>query len=125
MAYARGKYAKAISDRAGLAFPYNEMVKEWNGSFVHKSEFEAKHPQIRRKHIKADAIALANARPRPPENEKEFLLFITSGFFAETGDSGIGGTSMTVAQSNDILGTKLTSFEVSTSVGTDFTIVIS
>ena len=75
MAYARGKYAKAISDRSGMAFPYNEMVKEWNGSFVHKSEFEAKHPQIRRKHIKADAIALANARPRPPENEKEFLLF--------------------------------------------------
>ena len=42
MAYARGKYAKAISDRSGMAFPYNEMVKEWNGSFVHKSEFEAK-----------------------------------------------------------------------------------
>ena len=64
MAYARGKYAKAISDRSGLEFPYNEMVKEWNGSFVHKSEFEAKHPQIRIKHIKADAIALSNARPQ-------------------------------------------------------------
>ena len=64
MGYSRGKYAQAISDRSGMAFPYNEMVKEWNGSFVHKSEFEAKHPQIRRKHIKADAIALANARPQ-------------------------------------------------------------
>lgn len=62
--YARGKYALAISDRSGQAFPYNEMVKEWNGSFVHKSEYEAKHPQIRRKHITADAIALANARPQ-------------------------------------------------------------
>ena len=49
MAYARGKYAKAISDRSGMAFPYNEMVKEWNGSFVHKSEYEGKQPQIRRK----------------------------------------------------------------------------
>ena len=68
MAYARGKYAKAISDRSGMAFPYNEMVKEWNGSFVHKSEYEAKHPQIRRKHIKADAIALANARPSVVSN---------------------------------------------------------
>ena len=28
MAYARGKYAKAISDRSGMAFPYNEMVKK-------------------------------------------------------------------------------------------------
>jgi hypothetical protein len=62
--YARGKYALAISDRSGQAFPYNEMVKEWNGSFVHKSEYEAKHPQIRRKHITADAIALASARPQ-------------------------------------------------------------
>ena len=45
MAYASGKYAKAISDRSGMEFPYKEMVTEWNGSFVHKSEFEAKHPQ--------------------------------------------------------------------------------
>ncbi|MAL10835.1 MAG: hypothetical protein CMF74_14375 [Maricaulis sp.] len=125
MAYARGKYAQAISDRSGLAFPYNEMVKEWNGSFVHKSEFEAKHPQIRKKHIKGDAIALANARPRPPENEKEFLLFISSGFFADNGDGGIGGTSMTVAQSDSILGTKLTAVSATSAVGTDFTVVIS
>lgn len=62
MAYARGKYAKAISDRSGMAFPYNEMVREWNGSLVHKSEYEGKHPQIRRKHITADPIALANAK---------------------------------------------------------------
>jgi hypothetical protein len=31
----KGKYAIAISDRSGLQFPYNEMVTEWNGSFVH------------------------------------------------------------------------------------------
>ena len=44
MSYARGKRSKAISDRSGQAFPYTEMVKEWNGSLVHISEFEAKHP---------------------------------------------------------------------------------
>ena len=118
MAYARGKYAKAISDRSGMAFPYNEMVKEWNGSFVHKSEFEAKHPQIKRKHIKGDAIALANARPRPPENQKEFLLYISNGFFANQGDTGItGGASMRVSDSDKILGTKLTSVQATTSIG--------
>ena len=118
MAYARGKYAKAISDRSGMAFPYNEMVKEWNGSFVHKSEFEAKHPQIKRKHIKADAIALANARPRPPENQKEFLLYISNGFFANQGDTGItGGASMKVSDSDKILGTKLTSVKSTISIG--------
>ena len=43
--FASGKHAFMISDRSGLRFPYKEMVKEWNGSFVHKSEFESKHPQ--------------------------------------------------------------------------------
>ena len=40
---ASGKYAEFISDRSGQEFPYKEMVREWNGSFVHVSEFEAKH----------------------------------------------------------------------------------
>jgi hypothetical protein len=60
--YATGKRSLAISDRSGMAFPYTEMVKEWNGSFVHYSEFEPKHPQIRRRHFTADAIALQNSR---------------------------------------------------------------
>ena len=59
------------------------------------------------------------------ENEKEFLLFISSGFFADNGDGGIGGTSMTVAQSDSILGTKLTAVSATSAVGTDFTVVIS
>ena len=62
--WATGKRSQAISDRSGMAFPYTEMVKEWNGSLVHYSEFEPKHPQIRRKTVKADAIALRNARPQ-------------------------------------------------------------
>ena len=60
--YATGKRSKSISDRSGMAFPYIEMVKEWNGSLVHISEFEPKHPQIRRKYNTADAIALQNSR---------------------------------------------------------------
>ena len=118
MAYARGKYAKAISDRSGMAFPYNEMVKEWNGSFVHISEYEAKHPQIRKKHIKGDAIALADARPRPKDDNKDFVLYISNGFFANVGDSGItGGANMRVSSSNNILGTKLTAVQVTASIG--------
>jgi len=61
--WATGKRSLAISDRSGMAFPYTEMVKEWNGSLVHYSEFEPKHPQIRRRHFTADAIALQNTRP--------------------------------------------------------------
>ena len=46
MAFAKGKYAKAISDRSGMEFPYSEMIKEWNGMLVHRSEHESKHPQL-------------------------------------------------------------------------------
>jgi hypothetical protein len=38
------------------------MVREWTGALVHISEFEPKHPQIRRKTVKADAVALQNSR---------------------------------------------------------------
>lgn len=126
MPYARGKKSKAISDRSGMEFPYTEMVKEWNGSLVHRSEFEAKHPQLLRKHQKADAIALSNPRPMHPDTQKDFVLYISNGFFSETGDTGItGGANMTVAQSDNILGTKLTSFELTSTIGTNFTVVIS
>ena len=126
MPYARGKKSKAISDRSGMEFPYTEMVKEWNGSFVHRSEYEAKHPQIERKKISADAIALQNARPMHPDTQKDFVLYISNGFFETQGDTGItGGASMTIASSDNILGTKLTSVQATTSVGTNFTVVIS
>ena len=60
--YATGKYAKAISDRSGMEFPYREMVREWNGSFVHVSEFEPKQPQLEPKPMNGDGIALSNVR---------------------------------------------------------------
>ena len=66
--YASGKYAKAISDRSGLEFPYKEMVKEWNGSLVHVSEYEPKQPQLEPKPMSADAISLANIRPSREAN---------------------------------------------------------
>ena len=60
--YATGKYAKAISDRSGLEFPYREMVREWNGAFVHVSEFEPKQPQLEPRPSSADAISIRNVR---------------------------------------------------------------
>ena len=46
MAYSSGKHAFFISDRSGMRFPYKERIKEWNGSIVHISEYEAKHEQL-------------------------------------------------------------------------------
>ena len=51
--FATGKHSKSISDRSGAEFPYREMVKEWNGSLVHYTEYEAKHPQLEPKPISA------------------------------------------------------------------------
>ena len=61
--FASGKHALAISDRSGLAFPYLEMVREWNGAWVHFSEFEPKQPQLQPKPTSADPQALQRARP--------------------------------------------------------------
>jgi len=74
MAFVRGKYAKAISDRSGMEFPYNEMIREWNGMFVHKSEYEAKHPQLEPRGFGAEGHGLRNARPGRTEETVVTIL---------------------------------------------------
>ena len=64
--FAKGKYALAISDRSGQAFPWREMVTEWNGAFVHMSEYEPKQPQLEPKPFVADPQGLEQARPQQP-----------------------------------------------------------
>ena len=72
--YATGKHSKAISDRSGMEFPYNEMVREWNGSFVHVAEFEPKQPQLEPKPMNGDSISLRNVRPDRTETAVPNLL---------------------------------------------------
>jgi hypothetical protein len=89
--WATGRRSQAISDRSGMAFPYQEMVKEWNGSLVHYSEFEPKHPQIRRKYNVADAIALQNSR-----NQKFQQPTDISGVQADSGGASVGVANLTL-----------------------------
>ena len=84
--YATGKYAKAISDRSGLQFPYKEMVREWNGSFVHMSEYEPKQPQLEPKPMNGDAISLRNVRPARTEPVTPIILPLNA--FTATNGSG-------------------------------------
>ena len=72
--YASGKRSLAISDRSGMAYPYTEMVREWNGSLVHKSEFEPKQPQLEPKPAGSDPQALYNPRPQPASKTSLILL---------------------------------------------------
>jgi len=84
--YASGKHALAISDRSGMAFPYTEMVREWNGSLVHTSEFEAKQPQLSPKPVGSDPQALYNPRPQP--NSKTSLILLDNNPFTSIIYSG-------------------------------------
>jgi hypothetical protein len=89
--WATGKRSLSISDRSGMAFPYTEMVKEWNGSLVHYSEFEPKHPQIRRKRIVADAIALQNSRAQKFQQPTNI-----NGVYADSGGTMVGVADLTL-----------------------------
>ena len=82
---AKGRYALFISDRSGLAFPYREMVKEWNGARVHTSEYEAKQPQLEPKPYTADPQGLSH--PRPARTEFPTTDFLPKNPFTTTAAS--------------------------------------
>ena len=89
-----GKYAKFISDRSGMEFPYKEMVIEWNGARVHISEYEKKHPQLEPKRFMAEPQGLRNARPASVEPAVARLL--SANPFSITS----GSTTITVTEVN-------------------------
>ena len=92
--YASGKRSKAISDRSGMEFPYREMVREWNGSLVHVSEFEPKQPQLEPKPHGADAIALRHVRT--DRTEPAVAAMLGNDPFSITASS----TTITVTENN-------------------------
>ena len=81
--FSKGRYALMISDRSGAAFPYREMVQEWNGAWVHNSEYEPKQPQVSPRPHGADPQALQHAKPARTEFATEDFLpddpFTTTG----------------------------------------------
>ena len=50
------------------------MVREWNGSLVHTSEYEPKQPQLEPKPVGSDPQALYNPRPQPASKTSLILL---------------------------------------------------
>jgi len=110
MAYARGRYAKFISDRSGMEFPYREMVKEWNGARVHRSEFEPKTAQDHPRKHSADKEALQYARPDRGESEVEHKLtlnpfrFTASSATISVFEPGHGRSSSDTVRFRDVTG---------------------
>jgi len=72
--FSKGRYSLMISDRSGAAFPYREMVQEWNGAWVHNSEYEPKQPQVSPRPHGADPQALQHAKPARTEYAVADLL---------------------------------------------------
>lgn len=118
MGYASGKYAKFISDRSGFEYPYSERIREWNGSVVHISEYEAKHPQLEPVTVGDDPQALLEPRP---ENHLvnvnvKFPVFSTATFqyiqnprmIGRAGKVGTSGTVTPVPASTLITGVSAT-----------------
>ena len=94
MSFATGKRSKAISDRSGMEYPYREMVKEWNGSLVHISEFEPKHPQLDPPYHKADAIALKN--PRVMTFQQPTQKFENDNTISDSGGTVVGVANLSL-----------------------------
>ena len=110
MAYARGKHAKFISDRSGMEYPYTEMVREWNGSRVHKSEYEPKTPQDKPNKHSPDAEPLQFPRPDRTENAVATLLsrnpfrFTASSATITVFEPGHGRSSSDTVRFRDVTG---------------------
>jgi len=82
----RGKYSYMISDRSGQRFPYQEMVQEWNGSWVHTSEYEPKQPQLEPRPTTADPQGLRYAHP--DRQEPPVIVVLTPNPFITTKYAG-------------------------------------
>ena len=116
--YASGNRSLAISDRSGQAFPYQEMITEWNGSFVHISEYEPKHPQIRRKKVTADAIALQKVRPQRFQQPK--TVASNDETLADSGGISVGVANLALPGdfAFETFDTEVTSNGITTSIQT-------
>ena len=110
MAYATGKYSQSISDRSGVAFPYKEMVKEWNGARVHRSEYEPKTAQDHPRKHSPDKEALKYVRTDRDESEVEHKLtlnpfrFTASSATISVFEPGHGRSSSDTVRFRDVRG---------------------
>ena len=78
MAYALGKFARALCDRCSFEYKLNQLKKEWNGSKVCPDCYEPKHPQLEPLTVKADPEALYKPRPNNDNEVGEGFVVVTN-----------------------------------------------
>ena len=62
MAFASGRFSRAICDRCGQEYKYQDLKKEWNGLFTCPDCYEPKHPQLDPPYHPPDPEALQDPR---------------------------------------------------------------
>ena len=98
MSYAIGIRSFGQCDRCGFRVKYLNLRKEWNGLKVCPDCYETKHPQLEPHQTGADPDALFEARPDTVVETTDFVVYTNI--------------------KDGIIGTSLTAFEVTASVGT-------
>jgi NMD protein affecting ribosome stability and mRNA decay len=82
MAYALGKFARALCDRCAFEYKLSELKQEWNGAKVCSECYESKHPQLEPLTAKADPEALYKPRPNNDQEEGEgFVVVVNSNIY--------------------------------------------
>ena len=128
--FSSGKYALMVSDRSGQTFPWIEMVREWNGAWVHFSEYESKQPQLQPRPTSADPQALSHARPSrtalptpAPLNNDPFLTEVgTTLTVAQTAHGRSTGDAVRFYQVKEpVGGVAVSTFELNTTLATTIT----
>tara|TARA_R100001369_G_scaffold90857_1_gene130615 strand:+ start:3255 stop:3566 length:312 start_codon:yes stop_codon:yes gene_type:complete len=98
--FSNGKYARFISDRSGMEFPYSERIEEWTGAIVHVSEYEAKQPQL--EPVKAPFEPQALYQPRP-DVLQEMVIIIAESIFGNNGITIAGYHGMAITGEVEII----------------------
>ncbi len=112
MAYAVGKFAKALCDRCGFEYKLHELREEWNNLKTCPFCFEPKAPQIDPRPVVVDPEALYKPRPN---NDKE----VGEGFVVVSDSNNFTSTSINSLSMNpSILGSNFSTPEMTGSVGT-------
>ena len=97
MAFASGKNSYGICDISGFRYKLREMRKTWDGLLVGPDQWDAKHPQLQPKPTAIDPQAVKDPRPDIADDNSRFLVYTNVG--------------------DGKLGSLLTTFSVSSSVG--------
>jgi len=73
MAFASGKYSRAMCEQCGDEVAYTELQKQWDGLYSCGECFDTEHPQEQPSPSRPDAEALEH--PRVDNNDQDASIY--------------------------------------------------